>query len=154
MGRKKIPSKLKLLKGSYRKERENPDEPVYKIEIPKHPKHLSKIARKEWKIMSKILFDQGLLTNIDKACLAAYCQSYGRWVEAELELKDSTLTIKTIHGNVIQNPLIGIANTALKLMVQCLSEFGMTPASRSKVSAKKGKKKEDPWSKFDKKKTS
>ena len=149
IGQKRLPSKLKLLKGSYRKERENPDEPVYKVEIPKYPSHLSNRARKEWRRISAILFNQGLLTNVDMACLAAYCQAYGRWAEAEAKLKKSkTLLIKTTSGNIIQNPLLGVANTAMKLMLQSLTEFGMTPSARSKVTSKKSEKKKDPWSKF------
>lgn len=150
MGRNKIPTKLKIVKGTYRKERENKNEPEYKIEIPDYPKHLTTRARKEWKRMSVVLFNMGLLTSVDMAALAAYCQLYGRWAEAEsmLKKKGQKLVITTISGNEIQNPLIGIANTSLKLMKDCLIEFGMTPASRSKVSAKKEKKVEDPWDKF------
>lgn len=147
---KKLPTKLKIVKGTYRSERENQDEPEYKIEIPKFPTHLTTRARKEWKRMSEVLFDMGLLTNVDMAALAAYCQLYGRWSEAEalLKKKDQPLVVITKSGNEIQNPLIGIANTSLKLMKECLLEFGMTPASRSKVSAKKEEKKDDPWEKI------
>ena len=148
MGRKKLPSKLKVIKGTYRKELENPNEPVYDIEIPDPPKHLSERALKEWTRMSEVLYKQGLLTEVDRACLAAYCQLYGRWQEAEEDLKKQAIWIETIQGNVIQNPLVGIANTAIKLMKECLIEFGMTPASRSKVSSKNGGKKRDPWEKF------
>lgn len=150
MPRKKIPTKLKIVKGTYRKERENKNEPEYKIEIPDYPKHLTTRAKKEWKRMSVVLFDMGLLTNVDMAALAAYCQLYGRWAEAETKLKKKgeEFIVITKDGNKIQNPLIGIANTALKLMAKCLIEFGMTPASRSKVSAKKEKDKSDPWDKF------
>lgn len=30
----------------------------------------------------------GILTGINRAVLAGYCQSWGRWVEAERKLKD------------------------------------------------------------------
>ena len=145
---KKLPTKLKLIKGTHRPERENPNEPEYKIEIPDYPAHLSTRGRREWKRMSEVLFNMGLLTEVDMAALSAYCQFYGRWAEAEANLKKTDLVIKTKSGNIIQNPYIGIANTAFKLMKDCLTEFGMTPASRSRVSAKEEKKKEDPWDQF------
>jgi P27 family predicted phage terminase small subunit len=148
MPRKVVPTKLKIVKGTFRADRANPNEPVYSLEIPEPPDHLNKIGRIEWDRMSKVFFDQGLLSQVDMACLASYCQLFGRWSEAETDLKKSTLLIKTTSGNIIQNPLLGIANTALKLMNKCLLEFGMTPASRSKVSAKKSKKKADPWADF------
>ena len=153
MGGKHKPTRLKLLKGTLRKERMNPDEPEYKIEIPAYPKHLNLIARREWKRVSTMLFNQGLLSCVDMAALAAYCVAFSRWVEAENELKKSdSLLIKTTSGNIIQNPYIGVANTAMTLMMRMLTEFGMTPSSRAKVIAKgkdtndgKNKKKKDPW---------
>ena len=148
MPRKMIPTKIKLVKGTFRKNRANPNEPIYPSEIPESPKHLNELGKVEWDRMSKIFLNQGLLSQVDMACLASICQLYGRWAQAESDLNESTLLIKTTSGNIIQNPLLGIANTALKLMNKCLLEFGMTPASRSKVSAKKSKKKKDPWASF------
>ena len=148
MPRKVVPTKIKLVKGTFRKDRANPNEPIYPSEIPESPKHLNEFGKVEWDRMSKIFLDQGLLSQVDMAALASYCQLFGRWSEAETDLNKEGLTLTTIQGNIIQNPLLGIANTALKLMNKCLLEFGMTPASRSKVSAKKSNKKEDPWASF------
>lgn len=85
----------------------------------------------------------GLLTRIDRAALAAYCQAYGRWVEAELalarmaerDLLTKGLMIKTTNGNAIQNPLVGIANKAMQDLVRFAAEFGMTPSSRASIEA-------------------
>ncbi len=152
MPRVTIPTKIKIVKGTFRKCRENPAEPDYEIELPLPPAHLNKLGRIEWTRMAEFFFNQGLLTRVDRAALASYCHLYGRWAQAETDLNESTLLIKTTSGNIIQNPLLGIANTALKEMNKCLKEFGMTPASRSKVSVKKSKKKEDPWAEFGTKK--
>lgn len=148
MPRKVIPTKIKLVKGTFRADRANPNEPDYPVKIPEPPQHLNNLGRAEWDLMSKEFGKQGLLAQVDKACLASYCQLYGRWSQAEADLNKSTLLIKTTSGNIIQNPLLGIANTALKLMNKCLLEFGMSPASRSKVSARKSKKGSDPWADF------
>ena len=43
--------------------------------------------------------------------------------------------MKTSKGNFIQNPLIGIANRALDLMHKYLTEFGLTPSSRTRIVA-------------------
>jgi P27 family predicted phage terminase small subunit len=51
--------------------------------------------------------------------------------------------VKTTNGNIIQSPLVGIANKSLQMMHKFLIEFGMTPSARSKVSVPKGPKKND-----------
>ncbi len=147
MGRKKKPTNTKVIQGTFRKDRANPNEPAYKTEIPPAPDHLSKEALIEWGRVSNELHNQGLLSAVDMAALAGYCQSYGRWVDAETQLNAEGLTVETTNGNKIQNPLVGIANQAKEHMRKFLIEFGMTPASRAKVSARK-KKKDDEWAKF------
>lgn len=143
-----MPNKLKIIKGTFRNCRANPKEPDPPVELPEAPSHLTEYGRAEWDDMAKKVYNMGILSHVDKACLAGYCQLYGRWRQAEEDLEKSSLIIKTTSGNIIQNPLLGIANTAYKLMKDSLTEFGMTPASRSKVSAKKTKKKKDAWAEF------
>ena len=148
MGRKPIPEHLKVVKGTSRKGRQNPTAPVYKNDIPPAPDHLSRDALIEWGRVSNDLYALGLLTKMDRAALAAYCQAYGRWVDAEGQLAISGFTIETTNGNVIQHPLVGIANQAMEHMRKFLIEFGLTPASRNKVSAKSEKKDASPWGAF------
>ena len=93
--------------------------------------------------MSEGLFNLGILTQIDRAALAAYCQAYGRWAQAERALarmaeRDKAtagIIIKTKSGNAIQNPLVGAANKAMADTVRYAAEFGMTPSARSRISA-------------------
>lgn len=150
MGRKKIPTALKVAKGTHRPCRENPDEPMLNIEIPQAPKFLTKYAMEEWGEITQLLYDQGILALTDKTALAGYCQLYGRWRDAEEKLGEGDLTIETIQGNLIQNPLLSISNSTYKLMQKALIEFGMTPAQRPKIVANKKKKEIDPWAAFGK----
>jgi P27 family predicted phage terminase small subunit len=75
----------------------------------------------------------GVLTVIDRAALAAYCQCYAKWVEAERKLKETPPLLKTPSGYVQQSPWVAIANKQLELMGRYMTELGMTPASRSRV---------------------
>lgn len=75
----------------------------------------------------------GVLTLIDRAALAAYCQAWGRWVEAEERLRDTPALIRTPSGHVQQSPWLGVAHRQLELMGRYMVELGMTPASRSRV---------------------
>jgi P27 family predicted phage terminase small subunit len=95
---------------------------------------LSAEARAEWRRVSRCLHQLGLLTGVDRAVLAAYCQAHGRWVQAERALAESgSLTIVTSRGNTVPNPLIRIANQAMADMARYASEFGMTPSARTRV---------------------
>jgi P27 family predicted phage terminase small subunit len=90
----------------------------------------------------------GLVTVIDKAALAAYCQAWGRWVEAEQQLRKYGPVIKSPSGFPIQSPYLTIANKAMEQMTRMLVEFGMTPSSRSRVATVKTQPKEDRKARF------
>ena len=97
--------------------------------------------------MSRELVSLGLMTKIDRAALAAYCQAWARWIQAEEEIRKSSCIVKSPSGYPIQNPWLAVANTALKQMRAFLTEFGMTPSSRSRVTVSKPEKK-DPFELF------
>ena len=85
--------------------------------------------------MAQTLHDIGVLTTIDRAALAAYCQAYGRWVEAEEKMKKTPVMLKTPSGYVQQSPWLSVANKQLELMGRFMTELGMTPAARTRVAA-------------------
>jgi len=132
-GRKPKPTALKRLEGNPGKRPLNEQEPEFRREIPYCPRHLSPVAKREWHRIVKELHSAGLLTVVDRAPLAAYCQLYARWVKAEKELETASLVITTEKGFALPNPLVGIANGALEGMRKFLIEFGMTPSSRSRL---------------------
>ena len=137
-GQRPTPTNLKVLRGNPGKRPLNENEPKPPPSMPRAPSHLSKDAKTEWKRMSKTLYELGLLTDIDRAALAAYCQAYGRWVEAEQNVqKYGTVMISPDKGWPIQSPYLAIANKALEQMHKFLVEFGMSPSSRSRISVDK-----------------
>ena len=73
-----------------------------------------------------------------RAVLAAYCQSYGRWVEAEKKLAETPALIRTPSGYVQQSPWLSVANKQMELMGRAMAELGLTPASRSRIALPKG----------------
>ncbi|MFK5282759.1 P27 family phage terminase small subunit, partial [Lacticaseibacillus paracasei] len=77
------PLQLKIVQGTTRSDRDNPDQPEPEIVIPDPPHHLSKHAREEWNRMAPILFDMGLIAESDRAAFAMYCQAWGDHVKAE-----------------------------------------------------------------------
>ena len=67
---------------------------------------------------------------MDRAALAAYCQSYGRWVEAECKLAETPALLKTPAGYVQPSPWLAIANKQLELMAKFMAELELIPSAR------------------------
>lgn len=137
-GRKPKPTILRLVGGNAGKRPLNKREPKVPAYLSSAPAHLNKDAKREWRRLANDLYRVGLLTKIDRAVLAAYCQAYGRWCQAERELalpheEGGGLTIETSNGNWVQNPLVGIANKAAGDMARFAVEFGMTPSARTRI---------------------
>jgi len=132
-GRKPTPTALKVIRGNPGKRPLNKDEPQPQVAVNiRPPTWLTKEAKKHWKVVSKQLSDVGILTDLDKHALTMYCEEYARWRDALQKMKDQEV-IETDKGNEIQSPWVGIANKAFDHMLKIMSEFGMTPSSRSRL---------------------
>ncbi len=105
------------------------------MRLPSPPAHLSKEARKEWRRSGQLLLETGLITDLDRAAFAAYCQAWGRWVEAEEALRQYGMMLRGPNNTPVRSPYLQVANQALDQLRGLLSDFGMSPASRSRVSA-------------------
>jgi len=132
-GRKPVPTNLRVLRGNPGRRPLNQDEPKPKPRLPRAPDHLSGEAKKEWRRAGRFLLTLGLISDLDLAAFAAYCQAWGRWIEAEQALKTYGVMLKSPNGFPVQSPYLAVANRAMEQMKSCLSDFGMTPASRSRV---------------------
>ena len=129
------PTALKRIDGNPGKRAINTTEPQFTAKAPQCPKHLTPEARKEWRRVSRELLDKNLLQVVDRAALAAYCQNWARWVQAENEMAapEFHLIETTDKGYQYISPWLNVANQALKQMRSFLTEFGLTPASRTRI---------------------
>ena len=84
-GRKKIPTQLKKIRGTYAKSRELENEmKVEKVEQPpKPPNWLTKIGKEQWSIVTNELFALGMLHLVDLALVEAYCNAMALHLETE-----------------------------------------------------------------------
>ena len=143
-GRRPEPTALKVLRGNPGKRPLNPREPRPKVAVPPCPAHLTGEARLEWRRASRLLAQMGLLSRMDKAALALYCQAWGRWVEAEEGLKKHGVMVKSPNGFPMQSPYLAVANEVMEQLRALLAEFGMTPSSRTRLSVDPQGKEPDP----------
>jgi P27 family predicted phage terminase small subunit len=112
-GRKPQPTALRRARGNPGKRAYNDAEPQPPKDLPDCPPHLSDVARAEWDRVAETLHDMGVLATVDRAALAAYCQAYGRWVEAEEQMRKTPAMLKTPSGYVQQSPWLSVANKQL-----------------------------------------
>ena len=147
-GRKPKPTALKLIEGNPGRRPINDCEPRPPADPPSCPAHLAPSAKAEWKRLARDLSGCGLLTKADRAALAVYCQSWGRWVEAEKKLTETPTLLKTPSGYVQVSPWLTIANRERELMVRYMAELGLTPSSRTRISLDPPPDPDDPANEF------
>ncbi len=82
----------------------------------------------------------GTLASSDQATLAAYAEAWSDWVRARREIAEidrkggkNSFVIKTVSGNYIQNPWLGVANKARANLVKIAAELGLNPVQRTRI---------------------
>ena len=138
-GRKKLPTAVKAAKGTLQACRENPDEPNYITlhELPDPPKYLNKIGKAEYYSAANELQHLGILNNVNFNLFVAYCTQVAVYFDAIERLHESGSVIVDASENPKVNPFMRVANDSLANMIRIACEFGITPASASKVNANK-----------------
>ena len=141
-GRKAQPKSVKELKGTFRLDQHNEQQPVVAPlkRAPVCPSHLEGVARATWQRTAKVLIGMGVLTEADLHALEAYCVVYARWQAAEKELADAGSLV--VWGGIggltrVASPYVKITEDCLKQLRAWMNEFGITPSSRSRVRVEK-----------------
>jgi P27 family predicted phage terminase small subunit len=147
-GRNVKPSALKVAQGTARADRMNQNEPEFAIvkDLKKPPLELQNSANEVYLNTGVELINQGLLTKASFDQFLHYCEVTGIVSDSYKDISDNGIVIKTTkitekaNGDVITetdyipNPNIKIHATYVNLSRQLANEFGLTPASSSKVS--------------------
>ena len=136
-GRRPKPTRLKVLAGNPGKRPLNEREPKPEPSVPDCPPELGPVARREWDRLVVELGKLRILTNLDRAALASYCGAYALWAEAMEQIQKYGAMVKSPSGYPQQSPYLAIANRQAEIMMRIASDFGFTPASRSRISAPK-----------------
>jgi P27 family predicted phage terminase small subunit len=143
-GRRPMPVALKLLRGNPGKRPiRGGFEPPQPPAPPEPPAFLTGFAKSEWRRIAPGLFLFRLLAEPDVMVLAAYCEAYKRWrtaVEAldrvaQLDPTMDGLLVRGSEGQARPNPLVRLASEAAADMLRFASEFGFSPAARSRIAA-------------------
>lgn len=145
-GRKPKPTALKVLEGNRGKRPLNRNEPKPSPSAPGCPTWLAPEARAEWRRVVPELDRIGMLSKIDRAALAAYCETWATFVTAQRDLHERGLVLYleaeraqteteevVIYVKAVKNPSVLIARDAAAQVRQFATEFGLTPSARSRL---------------------
>jgi P27 family predicted phage terminase small subunit len=97
------------------------------------PAELGPIARQEWDRIAGELTLLGVLSSFHRGPLAAYCNAFALWLEATEAVQKYGAMIKSPNGYPTQSPYLATVNRQAEIMLRIASEFGFTPASRSRI---------------------
>lgn len=127
----KKPTQLKILEGNSGKRPLPKNEIQPKKILPKCPVWLNKEGKKEFRRLSKKLYDYGLLTELDTSAFVSYCQYYGLWIEVMKKInKTGETTGVTDKGYEYILPEICLSMKYNKIMFSYLAKFGLSPSDR------------------------
>ena len=124
---------LKILAAT-RADRLNTSAPAPDHGLPEPPSHLDTDGKLAWECLVKQLSAMRVLTPADGHALAIYCSAYSRRLRAEESLRESGEVVLSDTGAMKANPSAAIVAKCESTMLRVLTEFGLTPSSRSRVS--------------------
>ena len=83
------PKSLKVLQSTYRKDREEKEQPNYNglKEIPKPASWVNTTGKRVFRNIIKDLAESGLLVELDLSSLNAACNEFGKYIEYEKLIK-------------------------------------------------------------------
>src|SRR5262245_48317066 len=135
-GRKPTATNIKVLQGTFRTDRMNPDEPTPDPpDVLNAPEWLDDYGREAWDKLVPQLVKLGLFTSLDLLFFAMICADYSVFRRATDCTKDK-LTHETEANGRCALPEIAIARAAFDRVRQGLEPFGaIGPGSRSRLKA-------------------
>jgi P27 family predicted phage terminase small subunit len=140
MARPRKPSHLKLVSGTLRKHRENPDEPIATGDWPETPAWLSKSAAVIFLETCAKMAKLGTLSSEFSDAIAAYASSKDEVLIMTAVIEDlgATYRTTTATGDAMfrRRPEVAMRSDAMKRAQSLRAELGLGPAAISKVSAK------------------
>lgn len=142
MARPPTPTQLKVVRGTTRKDRANPAEPTPTLAgadvRPPAWLRVSRRSRRAWRDLVPLLRGMHVLTEADRVALALLCDALASYVEAKQLVVEEGSTYETVNESggrmVRKHPGVEIGAESVRFAKLMLSEFGLTPAARAKVS--------------------
>ena len=142
-GRKRSSDEAKVLKGTFRSDRANPDQPEASAERPTPPDWITAAAAAIFETLVDRLEEVGVpsATHTEMLALAAVRLAEVQTHSRVIARKGSTYKTTNTRGDVAYKtrPEVALRNEAMRHAHALLAEFGLSPASAGKVKVKSKK---------------
>ena len=148
-GRKRIPDRLKVIRGTAQKSRMNPRAPKAKKELPEAPTWFNRREKQLFGVLVDRLDAMGYASSSYTEMLALTAAALAEWETlSKLIRKDGTQYETTnTNGDTAFRPVPAVAQRAdaMRRAQSLLAEFGLGPSASGKVSVPKGDKDANPF---------
>ena len=134
MSRPRTSTELKLVSGTYRRDRSAPKTILTRLErMPKAPKRLSAEARKQWRRLAHAAKETGAMTASDLIAFELLCRTLATAIEAEEIIAEEGATITAGGGGRKAHPALAMMATARAQAAALLAQFALTPRGRAAI---------------------
>jgi phage terminase small subunit len=139
-GRKPKPTVLKLMNNNPGRRPLNASEPTPEALDAERPTELGDdpVALQEWTDRIVPAIERGQITSAERIVAISHCLLVSTWLS---QLADAArhphIVASGPHKHPIPNPARGAANKTLLLLLRVDEQLGLTPSSRSRVTASK-----------------
>jgi P27 family predicted phage terminase small subunit len=139
---------MKKLNGTFRADRAAPGEPT-SLGLPGLPRWIkNKDARAEFKRLSRMLNNMGVVGEVDSNELTRYVTTWVRWrrtVEALEKKGEEVSEMKSANGSYMQVSALHSAERSLAdQLARLAASFGMTPSARTRISVNQAEREAAP----------
>jgi P27 family predicted phage terminase small subunit len=137
-GRKATPIEIHRTRGTLRKDRHKDTGRPKDTGIPDPPVWLTPGAKEAWDEIVPQLAGRNVVTIADRSALTVLAETFAEWRQLSQDLAAEGLTYACVTeaGATMYraNPKVAMRSDAQRRLTVLLAEFGMTAASRTKVS--------------------
>ena len=95
---------------------------------------MSAAGRRHWRAIAPTLTACGILTAADQTAFALLCDWLAIYAEASDTVRREGFSSVTKRGNTVTHPAARTLKAASEVIVRLAAEFGLTAASRSRLS--------------------
>lgn len=99
---------------------------------PAPPRGLSRAAAAEWRRIVPELERAGVLAQVDRGILVAYCTAWAHMMEAEAMLQDAAVVHEGRQG-IVKHPAWQVYREANRTLVAAAGQLYLTPVARLRI---------------------